>query len=191
MIARLLRPACGITAAALLLTGCHYTEEEKWSVCCALYVQRDAEPMPAGHAIIVNWYRNADFGGEGRGGQGPYGDGQTFYSNKDDKIRSEVANFLADRPGSRVVDYFIHLGMTCGPVPTSSKGAAARCQVELPVSVRCGPTYGFLPGTTPIPEQLRRPFSALLQTSVDLSAGTVLATTSRVAPVPGGHLCHR
>ena len=191
MIARLLRPACGIAAAALLLTGCHYTEDEKWSVCCVLYVQRNPEPAPAGRATMINWYRHVVFDGEGQGGQGPYGEGGTFYSNKDDKIRSEVMDFLADSPGNRAVDYFIHLGMTCGPAPTSLKGIVTRCQVELPVSVRCGPTYQFLPGTTPIPEQMQKALRALLQTSVDLSANAVLRTTSRVAPVPGGRLCHR
>jgi hypothetical protein len=190
-LARMLVRLCVWVGATVLLAGCHYTEQEKWSVCCVLYVQRDAEPMPTGRATIVNWYRHVVFDSGGQGGQGPYGEGRTFYSNKDDKIRSEVADFLADSPGSRAVDYFIHLGMTCGPAPTSSKGIVTRCQVELPVSVRCGPTYQFLPGTTPIPEQMQKPFPALLQTSVNLSADTVLTTTSRVDPVPGGHLCHR
>lgn len=180
-----------ILGGSLLLGGCHYTEEEKWSVCCVLYIQLDPEPMPAGRATMVSWYRQVVFSGDGQGGQGTYGESGVFYSNKDDKIRSEVKDFLADSPGGRAVDYFIHLGMTCGPAPTSSKGIVIRCQAELLVSVRCAPTYQFLPGTTPIPEQMQKPLPALLQTSVDLSADKLLTTTSRVDPVPGGRLCRR
>ena len=140
MIARLLRLACGVTAAALLLTSCHYTEEEKWSA---------DQTASAEVSAVIMWYRQTDYDSEGKGGQGYYNEGQTFYSDKDDKIRSDVASFLADNPEKSATDYFIGLGMTCGPYSTASGTGETRCQIALPVRVICGPTYRFLPGTLP------------------------------------------
>ena len=187
MIARLLVLVCGFIGTALLLAGCHYTEEEKWSVCCVLYVRAD-ETAASGARVVLNWYRNVDFDGEGRGGRGPYGEGQTFYNSKDDKIRLEIAAFLAGSPGDRAARYFIGLGMTCDP---PSKGGVTRCQIDLPVRARCGPTYRFLPGTTPIPGELQKPFPALLRVRLDLSADSLIEIFSQVDPVSGGRLCHR
>jgi hypothetical protein len=181
---------CAFAGSVGALTGCHYSEEEKWSVCCVLYVRAD-ETAAGGARIVLNWYRNADFDGEGRGGRGPYGEGQTFYNSKDDKIRLEIAHFLADSPGGHAATYFIDLGMTCDPPPTMSKGGMTRCQIDLPVRARCGPTYRFLPGTTPIPEELQKPFPALLRVRLELSADTLIEIFSQVDPVSGGRLCHR
>jgi hypothetical protein len=190
MIACLLRLACAIAAAALLVTGCHYSEEEKWSVCCVLYVGGDTSGSP-GRTKIIDWYGHTDFDGNGRGGQGPYGSGTTFYSNKDDKIRADIAAFLSVRRDGRAADYFIDLGMTCDSRSAAPKGGTTWCAIELPVQAKCGPTYRFLPGTTPIPERLQKPFAAVLRVSVNLSADTMLSSLARVDPVPGGQLCHR
>jgi hypothetical protein len=176
-----------LSGVALLLEGCHYTEEEKWSVCCVLHVGAYDAATP-GARTVINWYRSIVFDGDGQGGQGPY---ETLFSNKDDKVRSEVAAFLGDNPEGRAADYFVGLGMTCDPRSTASKAIMTQCQVELPVWARCRPTYMFLPGTTPIPKKLQKPFAAVLKVSVYLSANTVLRTSSRVDPVPGGHRCHR
>lgn len=190
MTARLLRLACGITAAALVLTGCNYSEEEEWSVCCVLYVR--ADQTASGEArTVIKWHQQTDYDGNGTGGQGYYGEGKTFYSSKDDKIRADVTAFLDDNPEKRSTDYFLGLGMTCGPYATASGGSGTRCEIALPVGVTCGPTYRFLPGTTPIPERLKRPLAGVLHVNVDLPTGRPLKTSSRVDPVPGGQLCHR
>ena len=91
MIARLLRLACCFAATAFLLTGCHYTEEEKWSACCVLYIGRDTSSSP-GRTKIIEWYWHTDFDGNGQHGKGPYGSGTTFYINKGDKIRADIAD---------------------------------------------------------------------------------------------------
>jgi len=189
MIASLLRLASGFAATTLLLTGCHYTEEEKWSVCCVLYVRADQAASDEARTVI-KWHQQSDYDGNGKGGQGYYGEGKTFYSNKDDKIRADVTAFLDDNPEKRATDYFIGLGMTCGSYSTASSNDGPRCQIALPVRVICGPTYRFLPGTTPIPERLKKPVDGVLHVSVDLPAGRPPKTSSRVDPAPGGQLCH-
>ena len=190
MIARLLVLVCGFIGTALLLAGCHYTEEEKWSVCCVLNIGRDTSGSP-GRTKIIEWYWHTYFDGNGQGDKGPYGSGTTFYSNKDDKIRADIADFLSVRSEGRAADYFIDLGMTCDSRSAAPKGGTTQCAIELPVQVKCGPTYRFLPGTTPIPERLQKPFAAVLNVSVNLSADTMLSSFARVDPIPGGQLCHR
>lgn len=189
-LARMLLRLCVGVAATVLLAGCHYTEQEKWSVCCVLYVRAD-ETAGFATRVIVDWYRNSDFDGDGQGGLGPYGDGKTYYSNKDEKIRADVLHFIADHPERRAADYFVDLGMTCGSSATTSRPGVTHCQVSLPVQVRCGPTYRFLPGTTPIPDQLQKPFAGVLHVSVGLSTNAPLKTLAQVYPVPGGRLCHQ
>lgn len=175
---------------ALALGGCHYTEEQKWSVCCVLYVRAD-QTATGETRTVIGWHRQSDYDGNGRGGQGYYAEGKTFYSDKDDKIRSDVTAFLDDNPEKRATDYFVGLGMICGSYSTASGAGGTRCQIALPVRVICGPTYRFLPGTTPIPEQFKRPLAGVLHVSVDLPTARALKASSRVDPLPGEQLCHR
>ncbi|MBI2741882.1 MAG: hypothetical protein HYX38_35775 [Rhodospirillales bacterium] len=186
---RILARLCAVTGG-LMLGGCHYTEEQKWSVCCVLYVQADQSATDEARTVI-GWHRQSDYDGNGRGGQGSYSEGKTFYSDKDEKIRSDVAAFLDDDPGKRATDYFVGLGMACSSYSSASGTDGTRCEISLPVRVICGPTYRFLPGTTPIPEQMKRPLVGVLHVSVDLPTGRALKTSSRVDPIPGEQLCHR
>lgn len=123
----------------LMLGGCHYTEEQRWSVCCVLYVRADQTATDEARTVI-GWHRQSDYDGNGRGGQGYYAEGKTFYSDKDDKIRSDVTAFLDDNPEKRATDYFVGLGMICGSYSTASGAGWTRCQIALPVPVICGPT---------------------------------------------------
>jgi hypothetical protein len=188
-VMRLLIRLCVLTGG-LTLGGCHYTEEQKWSVCCVLYVR--ADPLATNEArTVIGWHRQSDYDGNGRGGQGYYAEGKTYFSDKDDNIRADVAAFLDDNPEKRPTEYFVGLAMICGSYSTASGTAGTRCQIALPVRVICGATYRFLPGTTPIPEQLKRPRAGVLHVSVDLPTGKALKTSSHVDPTPGEQLCHR
>lgn len=174
----------------LSLGGCHYTEAQKWDVCCVLYIAKDdkAQDSPE-RRTILSWQVTTSFNGHGKANEGTIG-GVPF-GNKKGRIEAEIANFLADSPGGRASDYFRSLGMACDPAPSSPKAGVTRCDLELPIRVTCGPTYRFLPGTTPIPKEMQEPLSAVLRMSVDLSDVTLIHITTRIDPVPGGHLCHR
>ena len=183
--------AVGVIAFAL--GSCHYSEEEKRAVCCVLNIHA-YEAAPLGTQIVINWYRSSDFDGDGSGRQGPYSDGGVRFLDKDDKIRLEVTSFLAENPKGGAADYFVALGMTCGPPSViSTLGATrARCEIELPVRVVCMPSYIARPlSSAPIPEQFQKPLDAVLHVSVDVSAKGVLGTSSHVYPIPGGQLCLR
>jgi hypothetical protein len=186
---RLLAGLCALTGG-LMLSGCHYTEEEKWSVCCVLYVRAEQTATDEARTVVA-WYRQSDYDGNGRGGQGSYAEGKIFYADKDEKIRSDVTAFLGGNPGKSEADYFVGLGMICGLYSTALGVGGTRCQIALPVGVVCGPTYRFLPGTTPIPDQMKRPRAGVLHVSVDLPSRGALKTSSRVDPIPGEQLCHR
>lgn len=175
----------------LSLGGCHYTEEQKWAVCCALYIAKDdkAQGSPE-RATIFKWQVNTSFNGRGRANEGN-DSAMSPASNKKRRIELEIANFLADSPGGRASDYFRSLGMACDPAMPSPKAGVTRCHLELPIQVMCGPTYRRLPGTTPIPKEMQEHLPALLRMSVDLSDDTLIDVTTRIEPVPGGHLCHR
>ena len=181
---------CAVIGAALALGSCHYTEEQKWSVCCVLYVGAGEAAGPE-ERTIIRWFGWSDYEGDGKGGPGTYSEGKTFYIDRDDKIRGSVAEFLADNPDKRATDYFIGLGMTCSSSQAVSGADGSRCRISLPVRVVCGPTYTFLPGMTPIPKQMKKPRAGVLYVSVDLPIGRALKTSSRVDPIPGGQLCHR
>lgn len=181
---------CIWAGAVLSLAGCHYSEEERWSVCCVTHILPEATASSAARTTIISWQRLTLFDGDGRAGDGGYGS-RSFDSYKNHRIKSEIANFLADNPTARATDYLAGLEMTCGADPTISKAGRTRCDLELPIWVQCGPTYRFLPGTTPIPGQLQKPLPALLRMRIDLSGNTVLETFTHIDPVPGGHLCHR
>lgn len=174
----------------LALGGCHYTEEQKWAVCCVLYIIKEKAPSQPERAIIFGWQVLASFNGQGRAVDGN-DSGMSPDSNKKRRIKLEIANFLADSPGGRASDYFRSLAMACDPAMSSPKAGVTRCHIELPIQVTCGPTYRFLPGTTPIPKEMQEPLPALLRMSVDLSGDTLIDVTTRIDPVPGGHLCHR
>lgn len=178
------------SGAALSVGGCHYTEEQKWDVCCVLYIIKDEAPSQSARATIIEWQAHTGFHGHGIAG-GSTVSGRPGDTSKHRQIRLEIANFLADSPGGQASDYFRSLGMACDPVTPSPTVGAAHCRLELPIQVRCGPTYGPLPGTTPIPREMHEPLPALLQMSVDVSADTLIGVTTRIDPVPGGHLCHR
>jgi hypothetical protein len=181
----------GLSAGtALSLSGCHYTEEQKWAVCCVLYIIKDAAPSQPERATIIKWQTHTWFHGRGIAGD-PIYLSRTGDTDKEQRIKLEIANFLADSPGGQASDYFRSLGMACDPVTPSPKVGVTRCRLELPIHVRCGPTYGPLPGTTPIPREMQEPLPALLRMSVDVSADTLIGVTTRIDPVPGGHLCHR
>ena len=185
ILTRLSAVVCG-----LVLSSCHYTEEEKRAVCCVLKIHA-YEAAPPGSQIVIDWYRNSDFDGDGGGRPGRYG---LRFLDKDDKIRLEVTSFLTENPEGGAADYFAALGMTCGPPSVISMLGAtrARCDIELPVRVVCRPSYIARPlSSAPIPEQFQKPLDAVLHVSVDVSAKGVLGTSSRVYPVPGGHLCLR
>jgi hypothetical protein len=173
-----------------LLGGCHYSEEDKWKVCCALYILRDETPSASARTTIIKWQRATSFNGDGRAVDWN-DDGKSSDTNKKRQIKSEIANFLADSPGGRATDYFLSLGMTCSPDMAILKADVMHCEIELAIWVDCGPTYRWLPGTTPIPKELQKPLPALLRMTVDVSTSTLLGASTRIEPVPGGHLCHR
>lgn len=134
---------------------------------------RACEAAPASVQVVINWYRSSDFDGDGSGRRGPYGDGDVLFLEKDDKIRLEVTSSLPKNPKRGAADYFVMLGMTCGPpAMISMLGATrARCEIELPVRVVCRPSYVARPlSSAPIPEQSQKPLDAVLHVSVDVSA---------------------
>lgn len=184
---------CALVGISLTLGSCQYTEDDRRAVCCVLRVHA-YEAAPLGARIVINWYRSSDFDGDGPGRPGPYGDGEVRFLDKEDKIRLEVARFLAESPKGWASDYFVALGMTCGPPSVMSMIGAtrARCEIELPVRVMCRPSYVSRPlSSAPIPEPFQQPLDAVLHVGVDVSATGVLGTSSRVYPVPGGRLCPR
>jgi hypothetical protein len=181
---------CVWAGPAILLSGCHYSEEDKWKVCCALYVLRDETPSASARTTIIKWQRATWFDGDGSAGDWN-DDNKSSDTIKKRQIKSEIANFLADSPGGRATDYFLSLGMTCSPDTAMPKVDVTHCDIELPISVVCGPTYRWLPGTTPIPEELQKPLPARLRMTVDISTSTLLDASTRIEPVSGGRLCHR
>lgn len=193
MLRHFLPKFCVAACVALTFGGCDYTEEEKRAVCCVLRV-RGSEVTPPDARVVINWFRSSDFDGNGDGREGPYGDGEVTFTNKNDKIRLEVARFIAGNRQSLAADYFVALGMTCeSPKVISLPGEIrTRCSIELPVRGMCRPSYVSRPLTSaPIPEQFQQPFDAVLSVGVDVSANRVLGSSSRVYPVLGGHLCLR
>ncbi|MPZ32576.1 MAG: hypothetical protein GEV13_16520 [Rhodospirillales bacterium] len=133
-------------AGGPMLGGCHYTEEEKWSVYCVLYIGRDTS---GGRTKIIEWYWHTDFDANGQDGKGLYGRGTPFDKNKDDKIRADIADFLSVRPEGRTADYFIGLGMTCSSRSTASKVDSTQCEIELPVQVSAVQRTDFFPARHP------------------------------------------
>jgi hypothetical protein len=179
-----------LAGVAVSLAGCHYTEAQKWAVCCVLYIVKDKAPSPSAQTTIIAWQGSTWFGGDGSASD-MNDDLASSDTIKKRRIKGEIANFLTDRPGERASDYFQSLGMTCNPAAPSPRAGATRCDLELPIQVRCGPTYRFLPGTTPIPKEMQEPIPAVLRMSVELSADTLIDASTRIDPIPGGRLCHR
>jgi hypothetical protein len=184
-----------LAGGGFLLGSCHYSEEEKWGVCCVLYITGEEKPGPSARATIIDCQRRTWFGGDGSASEvidvGAPRDNWKSHTWKNQQVRAAIGNFLADSPGGRATDYFLSLGMTCSPVMATPGNDVTQCAIDLPIWVNCGPTYRWLPGTTPIPKELQKPIPAFLRMSVDLSASAVLATSTRIDPIPGGHLCHR
>src|SRR4051794_1218389 len=82
-------------AAALSLSGCHYTEEQKWAVCCVLYIIKDEAPSQSARATMIEWQAHTGFHGRGIAGDSTVS-GRLGDTPKHRQIRLEIANFLAD-----------------------------------------------------------------------------------------------
>lgn len=183
-INRYLVGICTWLGAVLLLGGCHYDEAQSWRECCRVRIIGDETSSPEGRKTIIKWASVMYFEADGA---------LVKFVGKswtELQIESALANFLADNPGTSSSDYFASLGMTCEPAITS-KDDLTRCAVDLPVGIKCTVVKSVPLLGTPVPKELRKPISAVLHVSVSASASTVLDTSARVVPLPGGRLCHR
>ncbi len=178
------------TGIALSLNGCHYpSEEELWASCCLLSIIKDESSPPDGRRTIIAWQSFTIFGGRGEPSDGREGNPPESWKQR--QIKIEVAEFLADDQMKRATDYFIGLGMSCMPTTAVSKDAKSRCEIELPIWIECSAAAISWFRGIPVPKELRQPMPAYLHMSTDVSAESVLDVSTRIDPVPGGHLCHR
>src|SRR5205823_6354758 len=93
----------GLSAGtALSLGGCHYTEEQKWAVCCALCNIKDEAPSESARATIIEWQGLTWFDGHGNASDSS----DSGDTNKKRRTNLEIVNFLADNPGGQASDYF-------------------------------------------------------------------------------------
>jgi len=188
-VIRYLAWLCAWTGAVISLGSCHYSAEDSWADCCGLHIIRDETSSPAARRIIIDWQQLTWFGGNGSAVDA--NNTNLPGSWKKRQITQAVTEFLAGNPGARASDYFLSLGMTCRPGTTVPNDGVTRCEDELPIWIICRSRNVFFPGGPPVPEELRKPMSALLHVSVDVSVSALLAASTRVVAVPGGRLCHR
>jgi hypothetical protein len=179
-----------LMAAAFPLAGCHYTEEQSWSICCTTMIVGDETASPPGRQTIIGWVRRTGFSGTGKADEWVNSSLPPFYSWKKNKIASDLADYLAGNPGNPASAFFVSLGMTCRR-KAATNDDVTRCDVELPTWVECLSMNIYFPGGPPVPEELRKPLPAVLHVSVDVSASAFLDTSARLQPIPGGRLCHR
>lgn len=180
---------CLWAGTALLLGGC-YNAEDSWKICCRLHIVGDETSSPLARRTIIDWQRQTQFDGTGGSYELVDSPRSPHHSWKKQQIEVGISDFLAGNPRAPASDYFLILGMACRPA-TTRKDDATRCDIELPIWVECASLNQFFPGGAPVPEELRKPIPALLRVTVDVSASTFLDTSARIAPLPGGRLCHR
>lgn len=173
---------------AVLSLGSCYTAEDSWKICCRLLIVGDETSSPAERRAIMEWQRLTAFREDGSSVD--VSNANLPGATKKQLISSSLADFLAGQPGSRASDYFLGLGMMCrfGIAP---KDDVTRCEIDLPITIKCASLNMFFPGGAPVPEELRKPMPALLRVSVDVSAATLIDMSTRIVPVTGGRLCHR
>ena len=179
---------CLAAAAVVALGGCHYSEEQKWEQCCNTVIVDDERSNTPAAKKIIDLQQHSHFNQVGVSFES--GIDTSNETLKLRRVRSVVGKYVADNPHARARDYFIGLGMTCTPETKIARDATA-CELELPVWVECFSMNVFFPGGPPVPEELRKPITAMLYWRVDLSASTVLSNFTRLSPTPGGRLCHR
>jgi hypothetical protein len=179
-----------LTGIVLSVSGCNYPgKEDLWADCCILFIVKDRSAIPEGPKTIIAWQRETLFGGDGSASDSP-GEGHPRETWKKQRIQADLASFLAGNPERPAAAYFVGLGMSCMTRAVSSKDAATRCEIELPIWIRCSSLNVFLPWRQPVPRGLEKPMLAHLSMSVGVSANVVLDVSTRVDPIPGGHLCH-
>jgi len=170
------------------LGGCSYSEEDSWKICCNLYIVRDEADTP-GRKTIIGRQWNTWF--EGDGVAKDLGVDSNFSNSwKKRQIKSALTAFQIDNPGAPASAYFASLGMTCRPTATSPQDGAVRCEIELPVVIKCG-SWVDIPFAAPLPKELRKPLPATLSMGVEVSNSAVLDVFTRISPPLGGRLCHR
>jgi hypothetical protein len=175
-------------AVAISSAGCHYTEEDSWKICCNLYIVRDNTSASPGRKTIIGWQWNTWF--EGDGAAKDLGGGSSFSDTwKKRQIKSALTDFQIDNPGAPASAYFASLGMTCRPAATPPQDGAVRCEIELPVVIKCN-TLVDIPFAAPLPKELRKPLPATLSMGVEVSNAAVLDVATRIPPLSGGRLCH-
>lgn len=172
--------------ACLFTLGCsRYDEEQSWRECCVLKIIDDKAASTKERQTIIAWASSPGFWGNGE---------SMAWVGANDKRREWITLSLTDfrnsNPESRARDYFISLGTICVPAG-DPKAERARCNVELPVWVKCTVMMSWPFGATPVPKELQRPIPAVVQMTIDVSASAVLDTSVQVMPLPGGRLCHR
>ena len=184
---RTLIQACALATIALSLAGCVYSEEASWRDCCTLSVVTDEPSIPPGQKPMIDWLKATRFAGDGSASDSP---AVGRDSDKVRRIKAGITEFFVSNPGVRAHEYFLSLGMTCRPAVFAPRVETTRCEIDLPVWVKCQ-SKNMLPGVVPPPKEFRKPIPALLRLSLDVSDRTVLDVRTRIDPVPGGRLCHR
>lgn len=177
---RSLIQAWAFATIALSLVGCFYDEEASWRDCCTLSVITDEPSISPSQKPIIDWLNPTRL----------EGDGSVFDSYLVERIKPSITEFFVGNPGVRAHEYFLSLGMACQPAVFAPRVQTTRCEIELPIWVKCQ-SKNMLPGLVPPPKELRKPIPALLRMSLDVSDRTVLEAQVRIGPVPGGRLCHR
>ncbi len=178
---------CVLVGTAGSLGACHYSEEDKWRACCRMSIDREDKSNVASSRTIVDLLSGMGFAADTGEPLGPINDIPTGFGGTKQDILTAMNRFLASHPKDRPIDYFRELGMTCTPA-TSTTADVVRCDVELPIQVKCSPRGKMGP---PLPDELQRPMPARLSWQVDISQSALLSGEARVRPVPGGRLCHR
>lgn len=181
---RIFTQLCGYAIAALALVGCHHNEEQSWRECCRLVVV-DETSSSVTQKTIVQWHDGGtryDPGGLERPSfeQDPW---------KKREITAAISEYLVGNPGAGADAYFGNLGMTCSV--GSAKAMPMRCKIDLPITAQCLSLNMFYPFGLSVPKELRKPFSAVLSVTVDVTASDVVDAHSQIFPIAGGHLCRR
>jgi hypothetical protein len=170
---------------AMLGAACAYDEAQSWRECCLLEIAGHEEASSKERQTLIAWGRAVGFQEDGRSKVW-----EGAKAGRKQKIALGLARFQEAHPASQARDYLADLGMTCSPV----RGANAewtRCAVDLPVRVTCTVKFSWPFFSTPVPKELRKPITAVLQMTIDVSASNILDSEAQVVPLPGGRLCQR
>ena len=179
---------CLVAAAVVALSGCHYTEEQKWGQCCNAVIVNDERSNTPAAKRIIDLQRHSHFNGEGRAFKSSIDtSNETSKDTTRPVRRRQICRRQSTRSRSRLFHQPGHDLHACNETRRRRDGVRDRaaCMDRVLLAER------LFPGRASHPEELQKPIAAVLYWRVNLSESTVLDNLTRLSPTPGGRLCHR